>query len=147
MSKLHNPFFLVAAALLPVLCILSAVQAQDLDVRVKIRGGGIISVEGKKLLPEIAEERTIYFLRESAGHEVPTDRISALALTNPSGQSLLYRKMGRDQYFADGKFNSWSYDLVPGVPKKGAAGAHISWLADDRGMLMLDDILPNDSFL
>ena len=141
MSKLHNPFFLFAAAFLSILCVLNAVRAQDLDVRIKV-GGRLISVQGKKLAPATAEERTIYFSREYAGHEIPPDRISALSLTDASGRPVLYRKMGEGQYFSDGKFNSWSYDLVPGVPKKGAAAAHVSWLADDRGILMLDDILP-----
>jgi hypothetical protein len=141
MSKLHNPFFLFAAAFLSILCVLNAVRAQDFDVRIKIRDR-LISVQGKKLVPAIAEERTMYFSREYAGHQIPPERISALSLTDASGRSFLYRKMGEGQYFSDGKFNSWSYDLVPGVPQKGAAAAHVSWLADDRGILMLDDILP-----
>jgi hypothetical protein len=141
MSKLHSPFFLFAAVFLSILCVLNTVQAQDLDVRIKV-SGGVVSVRGKKLAPATAQEGVIYFSREYAGHEIPPDRISALSLTDPSGRSFPYRKMGEGQYFSDGKFNSWSYDLVPGVPKKGAAAAHISWLADDRGILMLDDILP-----
>ena len=122
MSKLHNPFFLFAAAFIAILQIFNIARAQDLDVRIKI-GRGVISVRGKKLVPGNAEERTINFSREYAGHQISPDRISALSLTDASGRSFSYRKMGEGQYFSDGKFNSWSYDLVPGIPQKSAAAA------------------------
>jgi hypothetical protein len=141
MSKLHDPFLLFAAAFLSILCVFNAVRAQDFDVRIKV-GARLISVQGKKLVPAAAEERTIYFSGEYAGHAIPPDRISALSLTDASGRSFSYRKVSEGQYFAEGNFNSWSYDLVPGIPQKSAAAAHISWLADDRGILMLGDILP-----
>lgn len=141
MSKLNNPFLLFAAAFIAILQIFNIARAQDLDVRIKIRDR-LISVQGRKLVPAAAQERTFYFSRVYAGHQIPPERISALSLTDASGQSFLYRKMGEGQYFADGKFNSWSYDLVPGLPQKGAAAAHVSWLTETRGILMLDDILP-----
>lgn len=144
MSKLHNPFLLFAAAFIAILQIFNIARAQDLDVRIKIRDR-LISVQGTRLGPSAGQERTLIFSREYAGHQIPPERISALSMTDASGQSFLYRKMGEGQYVSDEKFNSWSYELVPGVPKKGAAAAHVSWLTETRGILMLDDILPKST--
>ena len=142
MSKLHNPFLLFAAAFLAILQIFNIARAQDLDVRIKIDALGVIAVEGKKLMPARANERVLHFSSGYAGHEIPIERISEIVLTDESGRSFAYRKLGQSEYLADGKFNAWKYNLAPGIPEKGAAAAHISWLADDRGILMLDDILP-----
>lgn len=144
MSKLHNPFLLFAAAFLSILPFFNVVQAQDLDIRIKIDNLGVLAVEGKKPVPARASERTLYFSSESAGHEIPLERISDIVLTNESGRSFAYTKLDNG-YLSHGNFNAWSYTHIPGIPKKGAAAAHVSWLSPEGGILMLGDILPTFS--
>lgn len=144
MSKLHNPFFLFPAAFFAILQIFNIARAQDLDVRIKI-DGGIISVAGKKLRPANTEDRVLYLSSEYAGHKIPAERMSALVLTSASGRSFAYTEIGNSDYLAHGGFSSWSYKLAPGIPTDNAAVAHISWLTADRGILMLDDVLPKFS--
>lgn len=144
MSKLRNPFFLFSAVFLAILQIFNTAVAQDLEVRIKIEGG-VISVEGKKLQPADTEDRVLYLSSEYAGHKIPAERISALVLTSSSGRSFAYTDIGNSDYLAHGGFSSWSYKLTPGIPNDSAAAAHISWLTQDRGILMLDDVLPKFS--
>jgi predicted metalloprotease with PDZ domain len=141
MSKLRNPFFLLAAAFFLILPIAGKARAQELDILIKL-DGGVISVQGKQLARNDRPDRRIYFAREYAGHDIPGERVSGLTLSDAPGRAVTYKQLAPGEFLADAGFGSWSYTLTPGVPKKGAAAAHVSWLADDRGMLMLDDILP-----
>jgi hypothetical protein len=142
MSKLHNPFLLFAAAFLAILHFFNIAQAQDIEVRIKIGSRGVITVEGKKLTPAPGSEGILHFSSGYAGHEIPIGRISEIVLTDESGRSFAFTKPDETGYLAHEGFNSWSYKLIPGIPKSGAAAAHVSWLAETRGILMLDDILP-----
>lgn len=145
MSKLHNPFLLFAAAFLSILHFFNIVQAQNLEVRIKIDDRGVIAVAGKKLTLTPAGERGLHFSSGYAGYEIPLERVSNIVLTNESGRSFAFTKLDETGYLAHGGFISWSYNLTPGIPKNGAAAAHVSWLTPDRGILMLDDILPKFS--
>lgn len=141
MSKLRNPFFLFAAAFLSIFFIQGNARPQAPDIRIKVENG-VISVQVKQLAENDRPERRFYFSKEYAGHDISGDRISKLALTDASGRAVSYQKLAPGEFLAAGSFSSINYDIAPGIPKSAAASGHMSWLVQDRGLLMLDDILP-----
>ena len=70
------------------------------------------------------------------------ERVENLSLRDASGQSLVVRKTAPGEYEANGMATSFSYEVKLEAPAQTTNAAYISWLNNERGFLMLGDLLP-----
>lgn len=121
MSKHFRPILLTFAAALLILQSFNRSTAQDLTVALTVHAErSSIHVDGRS-----PDKRAILFpltfFSDYAGVAFPTDRITNIK--------------------QDG--GSWSYDVDLTPMKHVRPSAHASWLTTDRGVLMLQDLLPH----
>src|SRR5687768_9184043 len=86
--------------------------------------------------------RNFSFLSSFAGFRGLADRISNIKLQDSKGMDLQFKELVRGEYIADHEIKSWSYTIDLTVPTDVRAAAHVSWLSDDVGILMPNDLLP-----
>jgi predicted metalloprotease with PDZ domain len=59
-----------------------------------------------------------------------------------NGAQVAVRKLAPGEYEADGAATSFSYELKLEPPQPATDAAYVSWLTNERGFLMLGDLLP-----
>jgi predicted metalloprotease with PDZ domain len=70
------------------------------------------------------------------------ERIENLALTDEKGVEVAVRKLAPGEFVAGRAATQFRYDLKLEPPAFASDAAHVSWLSDERGLLMLGDMLP-----
>jgi predicted metalloprotease with PDZ domain len=116
--------------------------AQKIRSVIKIEPGAAPAalVEVRFLQPNA--DKNLAFLRSLAGTENLAERISDLTLKDKNERPISYKKLVAGEYLADQAPAVLSYKVDLGVLKKSSAMAHVSWINEERGVLMLDDLLP-----
>jgi len=140
MSKTFRTIFLILAVVVQILQFFTNSQAQDIEAVIKVEpaAGSVVSVSGKNT----DKQKNLSFLLSLAGVDKLGERVSNVNLFDAEGKAVTFKRFMAGEYVADAEFSSWSYkvDLTP--QKKQTAAAHVSWVADNKGILMLDDVLP-----
>lgn len=139
MSKVSNAFFIFPLAFLCVF--LSAVDlfSQNVNATITLDAkAATLSIRGK----DNNLSKNLSFLKSGIGAADLADRISNLELTDQHGKPVSYKRFSAGEYVADAVFSGWSYGVSILSPMNPRASAHVSWLTDDTGILMLDDLLP-----
>ncbi len=132
------------AALIGAHILLSAIfsAAQNIEARIEIILPATLKIEGR-LTGENANQaaENWAFRRSVAGVENLGARVSNFALADRQNHSIAVKKLADGEYLANEKAAGFSYQVdLP--PPNIAAMAHVSWLASEQGILMLDDLLP-----
>jgi hypothetical protein len=142
MSTKDKRFSRVPAILGAIFIFAAFCTAQEIDAIIKIESVAPPSarVEGKFLQDNSGKNWA--FLRSIAGIENLGERISDLSLEDKNGKTISYKKLIAGEYLAEEAATYFSYkvDLTPS--KKLSSMAHVSWISGDKGLLMLDDLLP-----
>ena len=140
MSKNLRSILPILAAFVSILQFFAYARGQKIETTIKIdpSQGSVVRISGKNA----AKSRNLSFLRSLAGNDNLGERISDVSFFDDGGNAVTYKKFAAGEYVADADFSSWSYkvDLTP--TKNRTAAAHVSWLTDRSGLLMLDDLLP-----
>jgi hypothetical protein len=120
----------------------AATFAQQIEANIKIESVSppVARVEGK-VFGEYAKKNW-GFLRSIAGIENLGERISDFTLTDKNGKTISAKKLIAGEYLADDVATSFSYKVDLSAPKKSSAMAHVSWINNEQGLLMFDDLLP-----
>jgi hypothetical protein len=131
---------------LPVIFLLAAAGfAQDLVAKVSLEDPAVprIHISGR-FSDEISARgvKNLSFLNNYGSASGLGERISSVKLSNKEGRPVAYKRFAAGEYVADSQFQNWEYAVESPRPANIAAAAHISWVADDLCLLMLDDILP-----
>ncbi|HUF03735.1 MAG TPA: hypothetical protein VMM38_06110 [Aridibacter sp.] len=140
MSILHPA---VKCLFLLLLSTCSALASQVEAPKVRVVLGGTetasVKVEGHFRKPT----RAFSFLDSRAGFGGLSKRITNLRTYDGNGSVVPNRRTAVGAVFADVPLAWYSYvaDLSP--QSDVTLGAHVSWIADGKGMLMLADLLPN----
>ena len=139
MSKLRKTIFIFAFVFALTLQFFTKSAAQTIETRIKIESLSptILKIEG-----EFAEqkERNLSFITNYAGIENLGARIFDVNLKSKIGQIVLYKKLIDGEFLAENDFSEFEYKLKLDVPKQ--ISAHVSWISGERGILMLNDLLP-----
>jgi hypothetical protein len=142
MSMKDKRFSLVLLIFAEIFIFAALANAQEIEAAIKIESASspVVRVEGRFLRGNTG--KNLAFLRSIAGVENLGERISDLVLKDKDGKNVSYKKLIAGEYLADGAATNFSYkiDLTP--PAKLSAMAHVSWISDEKGLLMLDDLLP-----
>lgn len=130
--------FLFAAVLLTATLSLAA---QDSEVSIKITANAPTQaiIEGK-LLRRTAVDWS--FVNAATGAENLAMRRENLQLFDDQNLPVEYKKLAAGEYPANRAAVKFSYCVNLAAPDNERALAHVSWLANNRGILMIDDLLP-----
>ena len=151
MSTITRNFFIFSAIFFAFSSFTRCARAQTFEVNVKIDAGApqTVVIEGEFLQPDaIVSSRNWTFLNSLAGVENLADRISDLNLSNKKSGNISVKKLAAGDFLADDAASFWNYRIAvnsPLLPQNANALAHVSWIDGKRGILMLDDLLPQFS--
>lgn len=144
MSTPKKKFSFLSAIFLEILLLVFASWAQTIEANITIESStAIVGVEGKFLQENLAQsDKHWSFVNSLAGAENLGGRVSDLKLSDKNGGAITFKKFIDGEYLAVNPANAWSYQInlkpLPNV----AAMAHVSWISDEQGVLMLGDLLP-----
>ncbi len=119
---------------------LSAAHAQTSEARITVlsTSPARVKVEGKR-----ADATTVWSFRNVYASIIGLgERIENLKLTDASGANVSVRKLAPGEYEAAGAATNWSYEVKLEPPMPVTDAAYVSWIAGERGFLMLGDLLP-----
>lgn len=142
MSKLRRSFLISFAAFAVILQLFNNSQAQSLEANIKIQSiePPVLRVEGK--FPTERTNRNWTFINSVAGAENLGEKISDFVLIDKNGQTVAIKKLQSGEYLAENSAIGFSYKIDLRRKEKIYSMAHISWLSNEEGLLMLDDLLP-----
>lgn len=117
--------------------------AQDFEIKVKIVSpqNSIIHIEAN--FPKGETRKNLAFLQSYADAESLDSRIENLKIKDAEKREIAFVKHSVGEYRAAENFSFISYDLKASVPENVLTTAHISWLTESHGLLMLNDLLPD----
>ena len=144
MSTTEKKFLLLVVLCLQIVFLTSTGLAQEIEASISLvpTAPTAVQIKGKTLKQEIAESNKMWtFVRSVPSAENLGERIDNLNLLNARGQAVVVKKLIAGEYLAEEQAVNWNYqaDLQP---PNSAAMAHVSWIKDEQGILMLDDLLP-----
>lgn len=140
MIKKFPPFF---AVFTHILFLALAGFAQDLEIKVKIVSPQNSLAHIEINFPKSQARKNLSFLQSYADAEKLDSRIENLKIGDVGKPGISFAKSSAGEYRADADFTSVSYDLKVSVPENVLTTAHISWLTETHGLLMLNDLLPD----
>jgi hypothetical protein len=124
--------FLICAAITP--------HAQTLNVRITINSLAPprAQVEGFR-----ADATTTWTFRDSyAGISGLDGRLENLSFTDSNDVRVSARRLAPGHYVTERAATKFSYQIKLDPPRVVSEAAHVSWLANEHGVLMLGDLLP-----
>lgn len=147
MSKILRSILLFFAAFTQILQFFTNLEAQDINLRIKITSDkpqtveiiGTFASDVKRINP-----RNLSFLNEYAGAVALAERITDVVLADRVGHPIANKRLNAGEYVSETDISNWIYrvDLKP-LPRR-VDFAHVSWIDQDIGLLMLDDLLPQN---
>lgn len=144
MSTSKKKFSLVSLIFLEVLLFVFVSWAQEIEANIKIQSSPqIVNVTGKFLTENFLQsDKNWSFVGSAIGAENLGARISDLNLKDKNGNAIAIKKFIDGEYLAEVSAKSWTYQIdlnsLPNILTK----AHVSWVSDEQGILMFDDLLP-----
>jgi predicted metalloprotease with PDZ domain len=130
---------IVLAALLFVMSA-SAARAESLKAAITILSSSPtrVKISGERTLATRAWSfRNVYASAMNLG-----ERIENLELADASGTAIPVRQLAPGEYEASSAATQFSYEMNLDAPLFETDAAHISWLTNERGFLMMGDMLP-----
>jgi predicted metalloprotease with PDZ domain len=138
---MRRPLFKIAAvALLLATLNTSAASAQSLEARISILSlsPARVRVEGTR-----AQGATRWTFRNIYASVIGLgERIENLTLHDRNGENVSVRKLAPGEYEAAQAATAFSYEMKLEPPQPATDAAYVSWLTNERGFLMLGDLLP-----
>lgn len=141
--KLKKPFFLTLLLGVEIITFNVSFSAEDLEARIKLLAGSParVSVEGR-FLRETAAFKDWSFLQNYADVANLGERIGNLQFFDEKGNPIEIKKIAPGEYQSDQIPVSWKYEVKIAISDNLTDAAHVSWLAENEGLLMLEDLLP-----
>jgi predicted metalloprotease with PDZ domain len=129
-----------ALLLMLFMCGIIAAQAQSLSARISVLSlsPARVKIEGKT-----AEGITNWsFRKQYAGVQRLGERIENFTLSDESGAQIPVRKIAPGEYVAASAATRFVYELNLEPPLQTSDAAYVSWLTNERGLLLPGDLLP-----
>ncbi len=143
MSTMIKKFPLFFAVIAHIFFLALAGFAQDFEIKVKIVSpqNSLIHIEAN--FPKGETRKNLSFLQNYADAERLDVRIENLKIKDAEKREISFAESSAGEYLAAENFSSVSYNLKISVPENVLTTAHISWLTETHGLLMLNDLLPD----
>ncbi|HEX8248809.1 MAG TPA: hypothetical protein VF599_11585 [Pyrinomonadaceae bacterium] len=101
-----------------------------------------VSVEGKMLNADAGKSWS--FLQNYADVTNLGERIENLKLFDASARQVQFKKLAPGEFEAEQAPAAFQYDVKTAIPQQLTAAAHVSWVSEAHGLLMLGDLLPQN---
>lgn len=142
MSKTLKSIYYSAFVFAMILSLITGTRAQTIEAKIKITGSSAF-VEGSfKDVNKSKSVTNFSFLNSYTNIDNLGARISDVNLFDKNGNKVGYKKLGEGEFLADGDFGSWNYRADLSLSKNVSAMAHVSWVSNEQGILMIGDLLP-----
>lgn len=144
MSINKKRFSIAAVIFAEILLSALIITAQNLELKIKINAASpnLAQISGK--LPK-SSDKNWFFLKSVANADNLGKRISHLELFDAQNQTVTAKKLIEGEYLAAAESAKFQYQInlepLPNTMTK----AHVSWISGEQGILMLDDLLPQNS--
>ena len=141
MSINKKRFSLAALICAEILILGLLILAQDLEANIKINPAtpNTAQVSGKMSKPRKANW---FFIKTIVNADNLGARISDLQLFDEQNRAVIVKKFTDGEYLADSEATYFQYRINLESLPNAATKAHVSWISDEQGILMLDDLLP-----
>jgi predicted metalloprotease with PDZ domain len=115
-------------------------QAQVVKAQISITSlsPARVVVDGECALTDTWSFRNVYGGITGLGQ-----RIDNFQATDAQGESVSVRQLAPGEFRANSRAAQFKYEVAVGEPAKPAQLSHLSWLNQERGFLMLADLLPH----
>ena len=146
MSKENKLIFLLTLVFVLITQSYPRISAQIIEVKIKIPTASptVIEIQGVNLdAGTLENEKNFSFLQSHAGIENLGERVSDVNLFGVDKRKIEYKKFSAGEFLAEKPVAFWNYKIKADVSTNPAALARVSWLSDEQGILMLDDLLRN----
>lgn len=118
--------------------------AQDLEVKIKLLPQSRISIEGEILNKTIISNK-LTFIENYADVSNLASRIENLKVFDEKSDEINLKKISQSEFQSNPQINSWQYEVKGGISQTITDSAHVSWISEKQGLLMLNDLLPQFS--
>lgn len=141
MSKFSVHNYLILVGLMLVLEFVT--YAQEVEATIVISAETRSAQVDGRLAADFAPVNPLnfYFRKAVTGNKKLGERISEVVLSGRSGP-IAYKQLMPGEFLADSEYRSWSYKADISPVKDRTAAAHSSWVSGERGIIFLDDLLP-----
>ena len=124
-------------------------EAQTIEVQIEISSAtpSNVSLKGKfsdaeKNSNREKGQRRWIFENVYADAQNLAARFSNLEFSDENKKPVIFNKIGVGEFQTAKAAVFWSYEANLALPEKSPASPHISWIDEERGLLMLADLLP-----
>lgn len=148
LSKTFRSICPVFAILLLILQFFTNSNGQDLDVIIKIVVDKRITAEiSGTFAPEIDRKnpRNLSLLNDYAGTTGLAERFSNVKIFDRTGKPIGQKRLTPAEIVSESDIEAFSYTVDLSPLSGPSAAAHVSWMKNDAGIVMLDDLLPQAS--
>jgi hypothetical protein len=144
--KKHSTVYLRILFILASLQFLTQAHGQVIEVEIAVDPTSRTAAVAGLFIGDFRPHNplNVTFARQVAGNSDLGRRISNLQLTDKAGSAIGFRQLQKSEYIAAAEYSSWNYS-VDLKSRDRLSLAHASWLDDNNGILMLDDLLPRFS--
>jgi len=143
LSKLNKNLAFAVTFILEIIIFSFSSAGQEIETKIKLLPASRVRVEGKFLNPKTSLAGNNWsFLQNYADVSGLAMRIENLNLFDAGGQNLEVKKLIAGEFQTRKTAVAWQYEVKTDVPPNPNAAAHVSWLNDEHGLLMLGDLLP-----
>lgn len=148
-TKIHNvikKWTFIGFILAIVFCTARPVFSQQLKISIKISfaKNAVAEIDGKLLSTNSpAASKEISFINSYADVDGLADRIQNPVFFNHDGSPNNGRMLVPGEFETPKPAYGWKYKVKIAPPARITDSAHISWITDDHGILMLADLLPD----
>jgi predicted metalloprotease with PDZ domain len=118
--------------------------AQDLEVKIKLLPQSRISIEGKMLDKALIFNK-LNFLENYADVSGIASRIESLKCYDEKNSEIQLKKISQSEFESNQQINSWKYEVKIEISQVVTDAAHVSWISENQGLLMFNDLLPQFS--
>lgn len=123
---------------------LSALYGQEAEISISVHAGRPhrAEIRGRFIDNESQRIREIYLLDDYAGISGLASRFSPILLYDQQGFLVARRSMIAGERRTIRDFSGFAYSVALAASEQPSGAAHISWINENGGVLMLDDLFP-----
>lgn len=143
MSTMIKKFSFIYPFFAHILFFALSSYAQEFEIKVEIAAAGETLVHIETSFPKGETRKNISFRQTYADAANLDARIENLKFKDDENREVKFIEFSDGEFHTAAKFSTVFYDVKIAVPENALTTAHISWLTETHGLLMLNDLLPD----
>ncbi len=117
-------------------------QAEDIEAKIKVLSAKV-QIDGKfSANTAFSANKTWSFVDNYADASNLGARVSNLSIADEQAKPVSVKRFNTSEFVAANASKSFFYDVKTDIPDKITSTAHVSWVAENYGLLMLGDLFP-----